>query len=66
MEAKRDAGRVFKAASEGSPLDLAKRLRLVKFAGGLGISGTYVIGGRERAEACLLLRLQGWEGMTSA
>ena len=34
MEAHRDAALVFKAASEGRPLELAKRLRLGKLAGG--------------------------------
>ena len=35
VEAKRDAGMVFKAASEGRPMELARRLRLGKLAGGL-------------------------------
>ena len=39
VEAKRDAGMVFQAASEGRPLELGKRLRLGKLAGGLDILG---------------------------
>lgn len=40
VEAKRDAGLVFKAASEGRPLELGKRVRLGKLAGGLTSMGT--------------------------
>lgn len=36
-DAQRDAGMVFQAASEGRPLELAKRLRLGKLAGGLNM-----------------------------
>ena len=43
MEAKRDAGIVFHAASEGRPMELARRLRLGKLAGGLDIKGTVTL-----------------------
>lgn len=39
MEAKRDAGMVFRAAAEGRPMELEKRLRLGKLAGGLHMKG---------------------------
>lgn len=38
-EARRDAGCVFQAASEGRPMELAKRLRLGALAGGLELKG---------------------------
>lgn len=38
-EARRDAGMVFEAAARGRPLELAKRLRLGKLAGGLQARG---------------------------
>lgn len=38
-DARRDASLVFKAAAEGRPLELAKRLRLGKLAGGLERKG---------------------------
>ena len=38
--AHRDAALVFKAASEGRPLELEKRLRLGRLAGGLRIKGS--------------------------
>ena len=39
-DASRDASMVFKAASEARPLELAKRLRLGKLAGGINAQGT--------------------------
>ena len=39
MGAKRDANMVFQAASEGRHMELARRLRLGKLAGGLDITG---------------------------
>lgn len=39
VEAKRDAGMVFQAASEGRPMELAKRLRLGVLAGCLDARG---------------------------
>lgn len=38
-EAHNDAGRVFRAASEGRPMELEKRLRFGKLAGGLELKG---------------------------
>lgn len=53
VEAKRDAGVVFKAASEGRPLELAKRLRLGRLAGGLErkgvVKGGAIVGPLEAA-----------------
>ena len=38
-DAKRDAARVFTAARDGRPLELDKRLKLGKLAGGLNMKG---------------------------
>lgn len=42
IEAKRDAALIFNAAAHGRPMELAKRLRLGKLAGGLEIKGAVV------------------------
>ena len=52
---------VFQAASEGRPMELARRLRLGKLAGGLGIKGTMTLddGGSKQVPPLDAARLGG-------
>ena len=66
VEAKRDAGMVFRAAKDGRPLELGKRLRLGKLAGALDRKGVVTVDGHEREVSSLeAARLGGHDDCVS-